>query len=172
MGLRIESHLSFIVSRNLRDVVLLGNITQRASMAACKHGLWVNLVLVQNWGKGGGNTRFCACECVHKLPSNVSCLRRLKPTWPKISLEPCAKIHAVLSRCHELASISAHFALISWFLSLAASRFSLVRSSRCARKHLLTSVFAPLHMPIAFHMNPRAWHSSRRVMTSSQAVAG
>jgi hypothetical protein len=35
---------------------------------------------------------------------------------------------------------------------------------------LLTCVFAPLHMPIAFHMKPRAWHSSRMFMTSSQAV--
>jgi hypothetical protein len=72
---------------------------------------------------------------------------------------------------HEFASISAHFDRISWFFAFAASRFAFVRSSLWARRHLLTSVFAPLHMPIAFHMNPLAWHSSRKVITSSQAAA-
>jgi hypothetical protein len=75
-----------------------------------------------------------------------------------------------LSGFHEFASISAHFALISWFFNFAASRFAFVRSSLWARKHLLTSVFAPLHMPIAFHKKPLAWHSSRMSITSSQAV--
>jgi hypothetical protein len=88
----------------------------------------------------------------------------------------CIRAIACISRFplphHELPSISAHFALISWFFSFAASRFALVRSSLCARRHLLTCVFAPLHMPTAFHMKPRAWHSSRIVMTSSQAVGG
>jgi hypothetical protein len=72
---------------------------------------------------------------------------------------------------HEFASISAHFARISWFFAFAASRFALVRSSLWARRHLFTSVLAPLHMPIAFHMNPFAWHLSRMFITSSQAVA-
>ena len=70
---------------------------------------------------------------------------------------------------HEFASISSHFALTSSLLIFAASRFNLVRSSLCARRHLLTCVFASLHIPIAFHRNPRAWHSSRMFMTSSQA---
>lgn len=73
-------------------------------------------------------------------------------------------------RYHEFASISAQCFFVCSFLSFAASRFSLVRSSLWALRHLLTLVFASLHMPTAFHMNPLAWHSSRSVITSSQAV--
>lgn len=90
----------------------------------------------------------------------VACIRAIA----RVSLFPLPR--------HELPSISSHFALISWFLTFAASRFAFVRSSLCARRHLLTCVFAPLHMPTAFHMKPRAWHSSRMFMTSSQAVGG
>lgn len=54
-----------------------------------------------------------------------------------------------LKPSHEFASISAHTALILSFFSFASSRFRAVRSSRAARKHLLTSFFNPLHIPAA-----------------------
>jgi hypothetical protein len=71
---------------------------------------------------------------------------------------------------YEFASISAHAASLSIFLILAFSRFPLVRSSRSARRHLLTAVFALLHPPMALNKNPLAWHSSRAFMTCSQPV--
>jgi len=58
-------------------------------------------------------------------------------------------------------------ALIFCLFSLASSRFISVRLSRSARKHLLTSSLRLLHIPIAFHKKPRAWHSSRAVIISS-----
>lgn len=69
---------------------------------------------------------------------------------------------------YELRLVSAHIDSISSLLIFAACRFAFVRSSLSARRHLLTWVFASLHMPIAFHRKPRAWHSSSIVMTSSQ----
>ena len=66
--------------------------------------------------------------------------------------------------------MSFQMASIFWRLALALARFSAVRFSRSARRHILTSCFALLHMPRDFQRNPRAWHSSRAVMTSSQAV--
>jgi len=69
---------------------------------------------------------------------------------------------------HEFASISAHFRTISFLLSFAASLFFLVRSSLSARRHMFRLCFAPLHIPMAFHMNPRAWHSSSIRVTSAQ----
>jgi hypothetical protein len=69
---------------------------------------------------------------------------------------PIAPVPLIFHDSYEFASISAHFALISWFLAFAASRLALVRSSLWARRHLLTAVFAPLHMPTAFHKNPLA----------------
>jgi hypothetical protein len=73
---------------------------------------------------------------------------------------------------YEFSSISAHFAVISALLTFATSRFFLVLSSRSARRHLLTFRFAWLHIPDAFQRNPRAWHSSRIAITSSQPKWG
>lgn len=72
---------------------------------------------------------------------------------------------------HELASISAHIFFICSLFFFASSRFCAVRSNRSARKHLLTSRFVSLHIPIAFHIKPLAWHSSRAVMISSHPIA-
>ena len=66
--------------------------------------------------------------------------------------------------------MSFQMASIFWRLALALARFSAVRLSRSARRHMLTSCFALLHMPRDFQRKPRAWHSSRAVMTSSHAV--
>jgi hypothetical protein len=109
----------------------------------------------------------------HKSPSVVKASHSLmhsvaRYTHPERHNESVLP-HFILYVIYELASISAHFSRICWFLVLATSRFAFVRSSLCARKHLLTCVLASLHMPIAFHKKPRAWHSSRSVMTSLQA---
>lgn len=107
------------------------------------------------------------------------CKRQICP--PDIKLHPKMPIfnHAQLRFAfslltilchHEFASISAHFALISSFFAFAFSRLIFVLSSLCARRHLLTCVFALLHIPSDFHRKPRAWHSSRAIMTSSHAV--
>lgn len=92
----------------------------------------------------------------------------LTPLFPNPQfLEPFAW-PLISSRIQLFASISAQtFCTLSLF-SLALSRFSLVLSRRSARKHLLTSVLRLEHMPMDFHKKPRAWHSSRAVMTSSQ----
>lgn len=71
---------------------------------------------------------------------------------------------------HEFASISAQIFFMCSLFFLASSRFCAVRSSLSARRHLLTSRFVSLHIPIAFHMKPLAWHSSRAVMISSHPV--
>nr|POE49450.1 hypothetical protein CFP56_50367 [Quercus suber] len=71
---------------------------------------------------------------------------------------------------HEFASISAQRASAFFLFSRAISRFLAVRSNRSARRHLFTWVLMSLHMPMDFQRNPRAWHSSRAVMTSSQPV--
>lgn len=71
---------------------------------------------------------------------------------------------------HEFCSISDHFSVIWILFSFAVSRFLLVLSSLSARRHLVTSRFAPLHMPVAFQRKPRAWHSSRIAINSSQPV--
>lgn len=101
---------------------------------------------------------------------NATQLRGIPPPQNAVT-NPSVAVHIpqVQYVCYELASISAHFSLISWFFVFEVSRFAFVRSSLCARKHLLTCVFASLHIPIAFHIKPRAWHSSRSVITSSQA---
>jgi len=69
---------------------------------------------------------------------------------------------------HLFASSSAHACLIFSLFSLAASRFSLVRSRRSPRRHMLTLYFASLQLPVTFHRKPRAWHSSRAATTSAQ----
>lgn len=96
------------------------------------------------------------------------------PVTPVSQAMPLTPLYPTSALCsctwpHEFASISAHFALISSFFIFACSRFFAVRRSLCARKHLLTAVFSLLHPPIAFQRKPRAWHSSRRAITSSQA---
>lgn len=86
------------------------------------------------------------------------------PHSSPVCLSPTPQ-HAVF---HELASISFQsFFMCSRFF-FATSRLCAVRSSRAARRHLLTCVLASLHMPIDFHRKPRAWHSSRAFMSSSQ----
>jgi len=73
---------------------------------------------------------------------------------------------------HLFASSSAHACLIFSLFSLAASRFSLVRSRRSPRRHMLTLYFASLQLPVTFHRKPRAWHSSRAATTSAQPGDG
>jgi len=132
------------------------------------HVYFVFIASSSNWSDSHGieqlqhpsQRRGVSCKTpanVENTPSRMLFCSRFAP----VSLIP--------PKSYEFASMSAHFDRISWFFAFAASRFALVRSSLWARRHLLTSVFAPLHMPIAFHMNPLAWHSSRRFMTSSQA---
>ena len=80
--------------------------------------------------------------------------------------------HAFSQLNHLFASSSAHTVSILSRFSLAASRFSLVRSSLCARRHLLTWYFASVQLPVTFQRKPRAWHSSRAATTSAQSSRG
>jgi len=83
--------------------------------------------------------------------------------------DPISSTTASSRAPHEFASISAHFSSIFALFTFACSRFSFVLFSRSARRHMLTLCFAVVHMPIDFQRNPRAWHSSSAVMTSSQS---
>lgn len=78
--------------------------------------------------------------------------------------------YSVVPPLHEFASISAHTFSMCFRFSLAASRFCRVRSSRCARKHMLTLYFASVQLPRTLWMKPRAWHSSRAAITSAQST--
>lgn len=113
------------------------------------------------------------------LPLPVACtsqslmatfVARLIPSYFEWSLiESLSPYHAsLLPFLHEFASISAQIFSMCCRFFLATSRLCAVRSSRAARRHLFTSVFAFVHMPIDFQRNPRAWHSSSAVMSSSQ----
>lgn len=72
------------------------------------------------------------------------------------------------SPVQEFSSISAQTLFICSRFFFATSRLCAVRSSRAARRHLLTWVLASLHIPMDFQRNPRAWHASRAFMSSSQ----
>lgn len=103
----------------------------------------------------------------------AACLTPLKPSG-KLSVRLWRDQYLLIKAWHsvqELASISAQTAFIFSLFSLASSRFFTVRSTRSARRHLLTSRLMLLHMPIDFQSSPRAWHSSNALMTSSQPVA-
>lgn len=107
--------------------------------------------------------------CMPSRPSPSPC-----PNSPESHLFPRASqtVYTTLHRTtscplpHEFSSISLHFSRIKSFL--LCPRFRACVFHRSALRHLDTSSLAPLHMPMAFHMNPRAWHSSRAVMTCSQ----
>ena len=80
-------------------------------------------------------------------------------------------IHPKSSHLHELASISANIFSIFALFTFASSRFCAVRCNLSARKHMLTSCFKVLQLPIALCRKPLAWHSSRAVITSSHPWA-
>jgi hypothetical protein len=84
-------------------------------------------------------------------------------------LRPVPCLFLVSLCAHLFASNSAHTSLIFARFSLAASLFLAVRSSRCARKHMLTAYFASVQFPVTFQRKPRAWHSSSAATTSAQS---
>ena len=71
---------------------------------------------------------------------------------------------------HEFSSISRQASSMTCRFRRAASRFRRVRSSRSARRHMLSSFLAVLQPPRAACRKPRAWHCSSAVMMSSQPV--
>lgn len=85
---------------------------------------------------------------------------------------PPGACDSTVGSLQDSSSISFHTLCILSFFSFAFSLFLAVLSSRSARKHLLTSRFAVLQPPVAFHKKPRAWHSSRAAITSSHPALG
>jgi hypothetical protein len=99
----------------------------------------------------------------HVLPTNSLKCQYTRP-YSYILNTSCPRT------AHLLASNSAHtFSIFSRF-SFAASLFSRVFSSLCARRHMFTLYFASVQLPVTFQMKPRAWHSSRAATTSAQSI--
>lgn len=70
---------------------------------------------------------------------------------------------------YEFCSISLNSFLICTCFSIACSLLCLARVILSARRHSVTSRLTSLQPPVARTRKPRAWHSSRAVMISSQA---
>ena len=81
---------------------------------------------------------------------------------PPLSTSPLASLSA--------SSISLHIFNIFSLFTFASALFLAVRSSRSARRHLLTSVLMELQFPKSLWMKPWAWHSSRAAIISVQPV--
>ena len=62
------------------------------------------------------------------------------------------------------------FCLILSRRARASARLSAARFCLCAQRHLLRSRFRSLHIPADLYRNPRAWHSSKALMISMQAM--
>lgn len=92
------------------------------------------------------------------LPYNA-----LRPAAPTVSPRADAEIHR---------PSSCSFCLILLRRALASSLLFAARFCRCVHRHSFTLRFASLHMPADLYRNPRAWHSSRALMTAMQALKG
>lgn len=116
----------------------------------------------------------------HSSILNVQCLRyphiihglHINSSPAPVNAHFGQVVLSLLLPYYEFASISSHTFLMCSLFSFAASRFSLVRSRRCARRHRVTLCLASLQFPKVFQRKPWAWHSSRMAITSAQSIRG
>ena len=101
---------------------------------------------------------------------SYSALASSSPCLPLLILFLLQHISRSPARLYLFSSSSFHTFLILSRFSLAASRFWRVRSSRMPRRHMLTLCLASVQLPVTFHRNPWAWHSSSAATTSAQSV--